>query len=101
MLVFNWQVVNGLKQRILKLEQHCKEKDNMIKYGRTGRGWGQRALEGHRGLAPPSAGWRQPACPSPCLVSSTSVCSVCSDCSFSPHPTTLCPMSLVPASSLY
>ncbi|XP_035957607.1 IQ domain-containing protein E isoform X5 [Halichoerus grypus] len=23
-------VVNGLKQRILKLEQHCKEKDNMI-----------------------------------------------------------------------
>ncbi|XP_064449459.1 IQ domain-containing protein E isoform X4 [Mirounga angustirostris] len=24
------KVVNGLKQRILKLEQHCKEKDNMI-----------------------------------------------------------------------
>ncbi|XP_015274163.1 PREDICTED: IQ domain-containing protein E [Gekko japonicus] len=26
-------VINGLKQKILKLEQQCKEKDNTIKYG--------------------------------------------------------------------
>uniref|UniRef100_A0A8C9JEN8 IQ motif containing E n=1 Tax=Panthera tigris altaica TaxID=74533 RepID=A0A8C9JEN8_PANTA len=28
--VFDWQVVNGLKQRILRLEQQCKEKDKKI-----------------------------------------------------------------------
>lgn len=37
-LVFDWQVINGLKQRILKLEQQCKEKDNTIKYGGAGHG---------------------------------------------------------------
>ncbi|XP_008563411.1 PREDICTED: IQ domain-containing protein E-like, partial [Galeopterus variegatus] len=29
-VAFYWQVINGLKQRILKLEQQCKEKDNTI-----------------------------------------------------------------------
>lgn len=46
-LVFDWQVVNGLKQRILKLEQQCKEKDTTIKYGRAGGGQGRWVLEGH------------------------------------------------------
>jgi hypothetical protein len=32
------QVINGLKQRVLKLEQQCKEKDNIIKYGARGAG---------------------------------------------------------------
>lgn len=27
-----WQVITGLKQRIFRLEQQCKEKDNTIKY---------------------------------------------------------------------
>ncbi|KAG8523793.1 IQ domain-containing protein E [Galemys pyrenaicus] len=30
-------VINGLKQRILKLEQQCKDKDSTIKYGDAGR----------------------------------------------------------------
>lgn len=28
--LFPWQVVSGLKQRILKLEQQCREKDSTI-----------------------------------------------------------------------
>lgn len=28
---FSWQVINGLKQRILKLEQQCKDKDSTIR----------------------------------------------------------------------
>jgi hypothetical protein len=31
-----WQVITGLKQRIFRLEQQCKEKDNTIKYDPRG-----------------------------------------------------------------
>lgn len=31
-----WQVITGLKQRIFRLEQQCKEKDNAIKYDLRG-----------------------------------------------------------------
>ncbi|KAL1763445.1 IQ domain-containing protein E isoform X1, partial [Sigmodon hispidus] len=34
-------VITGLKQRIFRLEQQCKEKDNTIKYDLKGRGWAQ------------------------------------------------------------
>lgn len=30
-------MISGLKQKILRLEQQCKEKDNTIKYGETVR----------------------------------------------------------------
>lgn len=36
-----WQVITGLKQRIFRLEQQCKEKDNTIKYGLRGAGGGR------------------------------------------------------------
>lgn len=35
--LFPWQVVSGLKQRILKLEQQCREKDSTIQYAEVGR----------------------------------------------------------------
>lgn len=36
-----WQVITGLKQRIFRLEQQCKEKDNTIKYDLRGAGGGR------------------------------------------------------------
>lgn len=36
--LFFLQVVSGLKQKIFKLEQQCKEKDNTIKYDFGGVG---------------------------------------------------------------
>lgn len=35
--LFPRQVVSGLKQRILKLEQQCREKDSTIQYAEVGR----------------------------------------------------------------
>lgn len=42
------QVITGLKQRIFRLEQQCKEKDSTIKYdgGAAGRAAGHWASEG-------------------------------------------------------
>lgn len=88
--VFDWQVVNGLKQRILRLEQQCKEKDNTIKYGHAwaGRGWagGERAPQGLLGRAPARLAAASPRARSPPLVPGSGVCSVCWDCIPSPRP---------------
>lgn len=35
-MALSWQVITGLKQRIFRLEQQCKDKDNTIKYGLRG-----------------------------------------------------------------
>lgn len=61
-MVSLWQVINGLKQRILKLEQQCKEKDNTIKYGdaAAGRGGGP-GREGRARSQPRSRAHARPA----------------------------------------
>lgn len=75
MPLFSCQVVSGLKQRILKLEQQCKEKDNTIRYGDTTGGL--RALPANKPT--------HPVCFQP-------QCLHCPSCSASPH--LLCPRPL-------
>lgn len=99
-LVFHRQVVNGLKQRILKLEQQCKEKDNTIKYGHAGgwpgrgRVWRVPEASPHRRLAGASTcAPRLASSPVPGFALSAQTAAS------APHPATLCPMPLIPASS--
>lgn len=76
-VVFCWQVVNGLKQRVLKLEQQCKDKDSSIQYGEVGR---PAAGCGLRAPWPTEAARPGPAGPLGLARFSVTIGSVFSDC---------------------
>lgn len=99
-VVFSWQVVNGLKQRILKLEQQCKEKDNAIKYGDVGGLAVGRGLQGAPRPRPPQLA-RLTRAPLVLPVISVSVSALFSQTTALVPTAVLCSTSLVPASSSY